>query len=192
MSRIKSSGPVVTFDDGEAKNVDQLGGQIDTTNTLAGSNGQHHRIAKYRAITKHRAELRAPFDHLCANGKLFTGIKRPKGFRQMRRRDCFRNSQSLAIDDGRATYVEGLCIHRSEGVAFAHGWLTLDGEHAIDVTLRNAESYAYFGIAFEDRRELARAIRKDGCYKSRLGLGTVMDVVPPELVEAIENRRVAQ
>ena len=25
------------------------------------------------------------FDHLCANGKLFTGIKRPKGFRQMRR-----------------------------------------------------------------------------------------------------------
>lgn len=58
------------------------------------------------------SKYRATFDHLCANGKLFTGIKRPKGFRQMRRKDCFRNSQSLAID-GRATYVEGLCIHYS-------------------------------------------------------------------------------
>lgn len=68
------------------------------------------------------------------------------------------------------------------GVAFAHGWLTLDGEHAIDVTLHDAESYAYFGIAFEDKRELAKAILKTGYYESRLGLDAMMDV-PPQLVE---------
>jgi hypothetical protein len=128
------------------------------------------------------AKYRATFDHLCTNGKLFTGIKRPKGFRQMRRKDCFRNSQILAID-GRATYVEGLCIHRSGGVAFAHGWLTLDGEHAIDVTLSDAESYAYFGITFADAHELAKAILKTGYYGTRLGLDAVMDVPPQLLVE---------
>lgn len=135
--------------------------------------------AKTDAFAKYVAAEQHAFDHLCANGKLFTGIKRPNGFRQMRRKDCFRNSQSLAIH-GRATYVEGLCVGRS-GIAFAHGWLTLDGEHAIDVTLPNAESYTYFGIAF-DTVALAKAIRKSGCYESHLGLTDTMPV-PPQLAE---------
>jgi hypothetical protein len=134
------------------------------------------------AFARYVAAEQRTFDHLCANGKLFTGIKRPKGFRQMRRKDCFRNSQSLAMD-GRATYVEGLCVRRSVGIAFAHGWLTLDGERAIDVTLPDAESCAYFGIAFEDRRELAKAILKTGCFESRLGLNSIMPV-PPQMAEA--------
>jgi hypothetical protein len=133
------------------------------------------------AFARYVAAEQRTFDHLCANGKLFTGIKRPKGFRQMRRKDCFRNSQSLAID-GRATYVEGLCVGHS-GIAFAHGWLTLDGEHAIDVTLPDAESYAYFGIAF-DVVALAKAIlRSGGYFESRLGLNTIMPI-PPQLAEA--------
>jgi len=89
------------------------------------------------------------FANLVANGSLFTGIRRPKGFRQMMRKNCFRNAQILAIE-GRATYVEGICVARSvPWIGFAHAWLTLDGEHAIDVTL-DAESHAYFGIAFEE------------------------------------------
>src|SRR4051794_36991838 len=114
-----------------------------------------HRVMTDDAFARYVAAEQRTFDHLCANGKLFTGTKRPKGFRQMRRKDCFRNSQSLAIN-GRATYVEGLCVGRS-GIAFAHGWLTLDGKHAIDVTLPDAESYAYFGIAL-DAVALADAI----------------------------------
>jgi hypothetical protein len=137
---------------------------------------------KVDAIAKHRADQRAAaFDHLCANGKLFTGIKRPKGFRQMRRKDCFRNSQSLAIRR-RARYVEGLCVGCS-GHSFAHGWLTLDGEHAIDVTLPDAESYVYFGVAL-DTVALAKAICESGYYQSYLGLDSTMSV-PPQLAEAI-------
>jgi len=134
------------------------------------------------------SEQRA-FDHLCANGKLFTGIKRPSGFRQMKRKECFRNSQRLAID-GRATYVEGLCVDGILGVAFAHGWLTLDGEHAIDVTLPDAENHAYFGIAFA-KVTLAKAIIKSGYFESLLGLGSVMNT-PPQLAAARHDRLFAE
>jgi hypothetical protein len=65
--------------------------------------------------------------------------------------------------------------------SLSHGWLTLDGEHAIDVTLPNAESYTYFGIAF-DTVALAKAIRKSGCYESHLGLTDTIPV-PPQLAE---------
>ena len=133
------------------------------------------------------SEQRA-FDHLCANGKLFTGIKRPSGFRQMKRKECFRNSQRLAID-GRATYVEGLCLGNS-GIAFAHGWLTLDGEHAIDVTLPDAESYAYFGLTF-DAVALAKAICTSGYYESQIGLSSVM-ACPPQLAAARHDRLFAE
>jgi hypothetical protein len=141
--------------------------------------------SKWAAIARGRAKERRVFEHLCENGKPFTPIKRPKGFRQMRRKDCFRNSQSLAID-GRATYVEGLCVWVGfPGLAFAHGWLTLDGEHAIDVTLPDAESYAYFGIVF-DRKALAQAINRAGYFQSHLGLTDTMDA-PPQLAEAVRR-----
>jgi hypothetical protein len=137
------------------------------------------------AIATYRAKEQRAFEHLCANGKLFTGIKRPKGFRQMRQKDCFRNSQSLAIDE-RAIYVEGLCVRAAgPGLAFAHGWLTLDGERAIDVTLPDAENYAYFGIAF-DGKALAEAINRAGYFQSHLGLTSIMDV-PPQLAGALRR-----
>ncbi len=136
---------------------------------------------KYTAIAKHRAHQRAAFERLCAKGKIYTGIKRPKGFRQMRRKDCFRNSQSLAIN-GRGTYVEGVCVDRL-GFAFAHGWLTPDGVHAIDVTLPDAEDHLYFGIAF-DAVALANAICTSGFYESHLGLDGVTDI-PPQLAEKL-------
>ena len=147
-------------------------------------------LRKRDAIAKHRAAQQRAFGHLCANGKLFIGIKRPKGFRQMMRKNCFQNSQRVAIA-GRATYVEGLCLGRS-GIAFAHGWLTLDGQHAIDVTLPDAESCAcaYFGIPF-DTVALAKAICKSGYHESHLGLNSTMPV-PPRLAEAVrQSRKVA-
>lgn len=137
------------------------------------------------AFARYRAAEQRVFDHLCANGKLFIGIKPPKGFRRMRRKDCFRNSQSLAIE-GRATYVEGLCLGHS-GIPFAHGWLTLDGAHAIDVTLPDAESCAYFGIAF-DTVALAKALCKSGYYESHLGLVSIMRA-PPQLAQAVRQFR---
>jgi hypothetical protein len=134
---------------------------------------------KIKILAEYRAKKLAALDHLSANGRLFTGIKRPKGFRQMTRKQCFGNSQIIATATDwrqrgwpyRPMYVEGLCIGISCCVgAIHHGWLTLDGIHAIDVTLPDAEDHLYFGIMFDDARTLSRAILKAGCYQNQLDL----------------------
>jgi hypothetical protein len=72
-----------------------------------------------------------------ARGRPFVGIERPKGFRhQMKAKGCFCNAGRVAMDE-RATYVEGFIL--SLGMLIPHAWLTLDGVHAIDQTLRAPE-----------------------------------------------------
>src|SRR4051794_14898084 len=75
-------------------------------------------VKHHKAVVKH--------------GTYFTGISRPKGFRQMRRQACFGNAMRLVLEE-RATYVEGF-IMTDLGLTH-HAWVTLDGAHAIDVTL---------------------------------------------------------
>jgi hypothetical protein len=128
----------------------------------------------------------ADYANLCANGKLFTGIKRPKGFRQMTPKQCFANSQLLAVIRKQGTYVEGLCLVSSLGVCVAHGWLTLDGQHAIDVTLPDAENNAYFGIAF-DNHQVSQFILTHKCWGSLLKLTNFTAPFPPQLAEAVRQ-----
>ncbi len=45
------------------------------------------------------------------------------------------------------TYVEGFAAS-DDMPPFHHAWLTLDGETAIDVTLRDTKAYFFFGIEF--------------------------------------------
>jgi hypothetical protein len=45
---------------------------------------------------------------------------------------CFSNAYTLTMEKG-GTYCEGIPVGKSFG--FHHAWITLDGEHAIDVTL---------------------------------------------------------
>jgi hypothetical protein len=80
-------------------------------------------------------------------GQTFAGIRRPKGYRQMAKKQCFCNAQSLAEMD-RGTYCEGFVLSPGSGPAFLHAWITLDGRSAIDVTLPGAEECKYFGIPF--------------------------------------------
>ena len=79
-------------------------------------------------------------------GQSFTGIARPKGYRQMRLKQCFWNAGRLALEH-RGIYVEGFVLTPGSW-SIPHAWLTLDGIHAIDVTLKDAPAYHYFGIAF--------------------------------------------
>jgi len=67
------------------------------------------------------AKLRdAARSNLIERGKVFTPIKRPKGYRKRRDRECFYNSAMLAID-GRGTYVEGLaCSSLFPGMTTHH------------------------------------------------------------------------
>jgi hypothetical protein len=93
-------------------------------------------------------------------GRPFIGIKRPKGYRQRKRKECFRNAFLLALD-GRGIYVEGFANVTGTNFVFCHGWNTLDGAHAIDATLPNAPEHHYLGVPFSPE-VLARWIIKLG------------------------------
>jgi hypothetical protein len=80
-------------------------------------------------------------------GRPFTGIKRPKGYRDRAQKKCFLNAVNLTTAK-RGTYCEGFAAGVGSSFIFHHAWITLDGEHAIDVTLSDAEDHFYFGIAF--------------------------------------------
>jgi hypothetical protein len=80
-------------------------------------------------------------------GRPFTGIKRPKGYRDRAQKKCFLNAVNLTTAK-RGTYCEGFAASVGSSFIFHHAWITLDGEHAIDVTLSDAEDHFYFGIAF--------------------------------------------
>jgi hypothetical protein len=79
-------------------------------------------------------------------GLPFIGTARPRGYRLRRKKECFLNSY-YAADEGLGFYVEGYALHKD--LLFQHAWITLDGLHALDVTLRGPISdYRYFGIPF--------------------------------------------
>jgi hypothetical protein len=75
------------------------------------------------------------------------------------------NAALTAINRGEATYVEGLssvnksCFDGIRGIP--HAWITLDGKHAIDQTMPNAQQLVYFGIAFPTRLVAQNWLRDD-------------------------------
>jgi hypothetical protein len=134
------------------------------------------------------AAYAAAFDRFCENGRVFIGAKLPKGYRRRRAKECFANAQALAVQK-RGTYVEGVCVTPKTPIPIHHGWITLDGVHAIDPTFADSEHCLYFGITF-DTVELAKAIAKEGAYHCQLDLGALTDLPPQlrEMVAAAEGR----
>jgi hypothetical protein len=102
-------------------------------------------------------------------------------------KQCFASAQRVAVIGKRATYVEGLCVApEMPNFPFAHAWLTLDGEHSIDVTLPDAEKYAYFGITF-DNHQVSQFILTNKCWGSLLNLPDFAMPLPPQLAEAVRS-----
>lgn len=46
------------------------------------------------------------------------------------------------MQDSKCHYVEGFAIGKGE-LCFGHAWVTLDGIHAIDVTLQDDRAFHY-------------------------------------------------
>jgi hypothetical protein len=85
------------------------------------------------------------------HGRQFTAIERPKEFRLGALKRCFANAGDVACRE-KGIYVEGFVISSQTVFPIHHAWITLDGIHAIDVTLRGAvQNYSYFGIPFSLR-----------------------------------------
>jgi hypothetical protein len=85
-------------------------------------------------------------------GRPFIGMARPKQFRPRAIKRCFDNAGNLASEE-RGIYVEGFAMRLDDrGYPFHHAWITVDGVHAIDVTLRDVgPDVSYFGIPFSPR-----------------------------------------
>lgn len=140
--------------------------------------------------TQIQRALRLDIQHLPGNtrlqtivlkhGRTFAPQRRPKGFRLRTPKECFLNSFYVA-DAGRGTYVEGFAMVKD--LHFHHAWVTLDGVHAVDVTLRLPEEAQFFGIAFS----LAGLRRQ--ILSVRGGRVPMLDAVyPMEALEALVEK----
>jgi hypothetical protein len=80
-------------------------------------------------------------------GRPFIGTERPKRYLLGVKKNCFRNSFYVAAAE-RGFYVEGYALSGPGGL-FHHAWITIDGIHAVDLTLRGSiPDYQFFGVAF--------------------------------------------
>jgi hypothetical protein len=97
------------------------------------------------------------------HGRPFIGVDRPKHFRLGKIKECFVNAGVLA-DAGRGIYVEGFITTPVHSIPIHHAWITLDGVHAVDVTLREpAPNCSYFGIPFSSE-VLQSALCRLNCW----------------------------
>jgi hypothetical protein len=80
------------------------------------------------------------------HGRAFTGIERPKGYRQHAVKKCFTNSASVA-DGERGFYVEGFALTPIGGTAVHHGWVTLLPLRISRVTIGHAGSFLFRRIS---------------------------------------------
>jgi hypothetical protein len=110
-----------------------------------------HPVAKElsRRVTAHFGNIKVE-KAVLEHGRPFTWVGRPKGYRQCAIKNCFANAGILASSE-RGIYVEGFAM-KPGNVLFHHAWITLDGVHAIDVTLRACTpDVVYFGIPFSPK-----------------------------------------
>lgn len=82
------------------------------------------------------------------HGTRFAGIDRPKGMRLGPIKNCYRNSYHAAGRHQGMLYVEGFAMVRKT-LLIQHAWISPDGIHAIDLTLRHTSSdIEFYGIPF--------------------------------------------
>jgi hypothetical protein len=96
-------------------------------------------------------------DYVLRLGAFFTPAPRPGKWKLGTPKNCFDNSQRLALKSNLA-YCEGFAL--AFGVPFLHGWCVDDHGNVIDVTWEEA-SQAYFGVIFDaDRVRTHRGRRR--------------------------------
>jgi hypothetical protein len=117
-------------------------------------------------------------------GRPFNGIPRRKGYRQRAQKRCFANAQILA-DEGRGNYCEGFAIAPETGRAFHHGWITLDGANAIDITLLNSHEVKYFGIPFE--HELLKKLIRKITTEEKAWVSLLSPPIDPRVTDALKT-----
>jgi len=129
---------------------------------------RHH----LKQIVKLSGERKTPYnsaeDFILKHGKRFDGQKLQKPWEFDTVKQCFMNSQKLAMSDHTLTYVEGYVMAL---IPVHHAWcVDLTGE-VIDVTLRSAvDGTVYFGCKFQTRY-VERCVLRREVWASLLSYG---------------------
>jgi hypothetical protein len=137
--------------------IERVGGALTAAEIIADLKITLHTLPKR---WPRMFNMRAVVDH----GRPYVGMSRPKGYRKQAAKRCFWNAAKLALDN-RGTYVEGYASFH--GTSIHHAWVTLDDEHAIDVTWDNPADCHYVGIAFP-KEIVSRYGPSQGCWVSLL------------------------
>jgi hypothetical protein len=112
-------------------------------------------------------------------GRPYSGVPRPKGYRGGSLKECFANADELAFK-GKGVYVEGLVLRPESPRLIHHGWITTDGTDAIEVTWREqADVCHYFGIPF------SFSVRRR--WLKRLGYWGFLNIDPELLDELLKD-----
>jgi hypothetical protein len=103
------------------------------------------RVAEYKRAGWTNNEVIA-LARAIEHGKSYTRISKQKELRWRQQKLCFYNSCTTVLNrqELQLRYVEGFVLSKS-GSLTHHAWVTRDGKHAIDVTLRE-ERLGYYGI----------------------------------------------
>jgi len=104
--------------------------------------------------------------YLLEHGRAFAPSPRPKGYRQMKQKACFRNAGVLADKRG-LTYCEGVARDAmTHGGWVAHAWCVDSNDRLIDPTW-DPEGVAYFGVTI-DAGKLTEVVLATGSWGSVL------------------------
>ena len=103
---------------------------------------------------------------IAASGREFAPAGRPKGFRKMSDKACFRNALHLIVTRQGLRYAEGFAL---SGFGWVHhAWVVDSQDNAIDVTW-SQQAERYVGVAFDDARDAIRGDRAaSGARRPRL------------------------
>ncbi len=104
-------------------------------------------------------------DFVLEHARAWVAQARPKGFRRGRSGRCWGNSQLKLIDGfaSRLTYVEGFAWPIGVGWPVHHAWLVDAAGLVIDLTWREPELAAYFGVPIRSKYVAETMVRRRFC-----------------------------
>lgn len=85
-------------------------------------------------------------------------------------KECFANAARLALEDRKATYVEGFVHRKDFPIVIHHAWCQ-KGSRLVEVTLPDPEKFTYMGVSI-DREVLSSQLVRNGVY-GLLDTGTI-------------------
>ena len=92
-------------------------------------------------------------------GKEFEAAPRPKKYRRMTPKECFKNAYALRFED-KLNYVEGYCCAKDFHLPILHAWCVEEGTNTvIDPTLQNPVNYLYYGVTIPQKLLLESVLK---------------------------------